>query len=64
MTIDIEDIGKINADEVGDCDSFLAYNYADVGHKGHVRAISFDELCKAIGRRLVKDGAIPSGDEG
>lgn len=63
MTIDTNDIRYINADKVHACDNFVVYNFIDPECKGAIRAIPFEELCKAVAKQLVKDGVIPSGDE-
>ena len=63
MTIDSENITYINADKLHICDNFVVYNPANLACGGHIRAISFKELCKAVAKQLVKDGVIPGGDE-
>lgn len=63
MTFDSDDIRSIDASKVVDSDHFVIYNYADPECKGPLRAISFEELCKAVAKQLVKDGVIPGGDE-
>ena len=62
MTIDTDDIISIGADKVTDCDSFIVHNYVNLDCKGYIREISFEELCKAVARQLVKDGVIPGGE--
>ena len=63
MIIDSDDIRYIDSTKLIDSDCFVIFNYANPECKGYVRAISFDELCKVIAKQLVKDGAIPGGDE-
>lgn len=63
MTIDTNDIIGIDASKVTDCDKFIIHNFTNPDCKGYIREISFEELCKAIAKQLVKDGVIPGGDE-
>lgn len=63
MTIDTNDIMRIDAGEVTNCDSIIIHNFINHDCKGYIREISFEELCKAIAKQLVKDGVIPGGDE-
>ena len=63
MEIDTRDIIHVKSSEIDNSDCFMIYNYANSDCRGYVRAISFNELCEAIAKRLVKDGVIPGGDE-
>ena len=63
MTFDSEDIRHIDASEVLSSDSFVMYNCTDPDFKGCIRAVPFEELCRAVAKQLVKDGVIPGGDE-
>jgi hypothetical protein len=62
MTIDTNDIISTDAGKITDCDNFIIHNYVNHDCKGYIREISFEELCKAVAKQLVKDGAIPGGE--
>lgn len=50
MILDSDDIRYIDKTKLVDNDCFVIFNYADPECKGYVRAISFDELCKAVAK--------------
>lgn len=58
--INENNINYINYAEIDNVfDTFIMHNYMDPDDKGCIRGISFSELCRAIAKKLMEDGAIP-----